>query len=187
MLSLVRRLPTAGLVATVLVCGNAALLVAGVDIATRTWEAGISDGRDIGHRSSGPKLAFVSPSPTDVSKEQDDATRRPMFFASRRPFEPPRPPPPAPPAAAAIPVPKVIVDGVVIGGEIRKAHLRRQNEAEGQWNELGQTVEGWRVAEIDENGIVLERDGRRAAIGLYPDNLRSAVTPAQRLILGQTQ
>jgi hypothetical protein len=107
----------------------------------------------------------------------DDPTLvRPIFFASRKPFEPPPAQAATPPAPAARPPPSdptLIVDGIVLTGKARRAYLRRPAETEGRWQEAGQVIDGWTVAEIDRAGIVLERSGRRFPISLYPADSRA--------------
>jgi hypothetical protein len=100
----------------------------------------------------------------------DPIVMRPVFFASRKPFEPaaPQVQAAAPAAKPPPPPPTLVVDGIVLTAKLRKAHLRRPTDADGQWHEVGQVIEGWTVAEIDGGGVVLESTGRRFPLRLYP-------------------
>jgi hypothetical protein len=102
-----------------------------------------------------------------IADQDDPVLARPIFFASRRPFEPPpevKPPPaPKPPP----PDPVFVVDGIMLTGGARKAHLRKPQESDGRWYEMGQVIDDWKIVQIDAAGIVLEQADRRFAMGLY--------------------
>ena len=105
-----------------------------------------------------------------LASSDDPILMRPIFFASRRPFEraPPQTQAPAPAVKPPLPDPTLVVDGIVLTAKLRKAHLRRPTEADGQWHEAGQVVDGWTISEISGAGVVLETAGRQFPILLYP-------------------
>jgi hypothetical protein len=118
--------------------------------------------------------APIASTGTIPEASNDDPTLlRPIFFASRKPFEPPlqRATPPAPTARPPPSDPALVVDGIVLTGKARRAYLRPPAEADGRWHETGEVIAGWTVAEIDRTGIVLEQADRRFSIQLYPTDL----------------
>src|SRR5262245_44386612 len=100
---------------------------------------------------------------------------RPIFFASRKPFElaAPRATAPPPAVSAPPPDPNLVVDGIVLTGKSRRAHMRRSTEADGRWHEPGQIIDGWTVTDIDASGVVLEQAGRRLPFRMYPTDPRA--------------
>jgi len=120
---------------------------------------------------------FDAPTPTSGQSAEpardDPVLARPIFFATRRPFEPPPAPVAAKPPPPPLADPGLVVDGVILAGGARKAHVRRPPDVDGHWHEAGQVIDGWTIAEIDAAGIVLEQAGRRLAIGLYPTDSRA--------------
>jgi hypothetical protein len=102
-----------------------------------------------------------------AADEDDPVLARPIFFASRRPFEPPQqvdpPPAPRPPP----PDPVFVVDGIMLTGGARKAHLRQPQETDGRWYEIGEVIDDWKIVQIDPAGIVLEQADQRFAMVLY--------------------
>jgi hypothetical protein len=122
-----------------------------------------------------PDAPIASAGKISEASNDDPALVRPIFFASRKPFEPP-PQRATPPAAVARPPPSdpaLVVGGIVLTAKARRAYLRRPAETDGRWHETGQVIDGWTVAEIDRTGIVLEQAGRRLPIPLYPTDLRA--------------
>ena len=97
---------------------------------------------------------------------------RPVFEPSRRPFVPPPPAPAVPPPVAAEqspqPVLDLVVDGILLNGGIRKAHLRKHNEAGGDWQAEGDIIEGWTIAVVADAKVILQRANQRIEIELYP-------------------
>jgi hypothetical protein len=76
---------------------------------------------------------------------------------------PPPPPPPKPPPDD----PRFVVDGILLSGPSRRAHLRQPHELDGRWHEAGQVIDGWRIVAIDATGIVLEQEDKSFAMYLY--------------------
>jgi hypothetical protein len=100
---------------------------------------------------------------------------RPVFFKSREPYvPPPPPPPPAPPPAVIMPPPPVVIDpGLVLGGimiknDVRKAFVFSRAGADGSWTAEGEEFMGWKVRSINGTGAKLEQQGRSIELQLYP-------------------
>ena len=94
---------------------------------------------------------------------------RPLFSPNRRP----PPPPMTAPALAApvappvsLPPPSIALSGVISGGGIGVALIRRPQDAVPIRVALGGQVDGWTVAEIRPRAIVLRRDDRSVVISL---------------------
>ena len=95
---------------------------------------------------------------------------RPVFFKSREPFVlAPPPPPPAP----MLPPPVVIDPGLVLGGvmiknDVRKAYVFSRSNASGAWASEGDDFMGWQIRSINRTGAKLEQKGRSIDLQLYP-------------------
>ena len=92
---------------------------------------------------------------------------RPLFSASRRPPPVPLAPLdvpalPAPPP----PAPNLSLSGVITGGGVGVALLRRPQDTAPIHVALGGAVDGWTVAEIRPRAIVLRRDARSVVVDL---------------------
>jgi hypothetical protein len=156
-----------------LACLNAYL----VRLGWLAWSIDNSiDGPNADARWSAPSLSLPAEAgATPLSPaSHDPILSRPIFYASRRPFEPPAPrETPAQSTSAAPPAdPVFVVDGIVVTTKLRKARIRRPAEPDGQWHEVGGTIDGWAVVAIDNSGVVIEHDGRRLPIALYPNDPR---------------
>jgi len=95
---------------------------------------------------------------------------KPVFFKSRAPYVPP-PPPPAPPKPAAAPPPVdpgLVLGGVVIMDEARKAYIFNKTDSRGAWLSEGESFLGWRVESIDAMTAKLQQAGRSVELELYP-------------------
>lgn len=171
----VEKLPFRIIGAAALMCLNAGLIAFGLISITETAP---TDSVATARPGTAPPLdAPLAQAKKTLEALNDDPTLiRPIFFASRKPFEPPPAQAATPPAPAArLPPsdPALVVDGIVLTRKARRAYLRRPAEAEGRWQEAGQVIDGWTVAEIDRAGIVLEQSGRRFPIQLYPKDPRA--------------
>lgn len=96
---------------------------------------------------------------------------RPVFFKSREPFLPS--PPPPHPAMKAAPVPVAIDPGLVLGGvmikhDIRKAYVFSKANVGGLWISEGSDFMGWELKSINGGGAKLERQGQSIDLQLYP-------------------
>lgn len=96
---------------------------------------------------------------------------RPLFSPSRRP--PPAPPSivqaPAPAALASSP-PTVVLLGVVMDGETARAVVRAGADKRLLRAQMGDDIDGWKVAQIDGRKVVLaSEDGRFATYRLFTE------------------
>ena len=92
---------------------------------------------------------------------------RPLFSSTRRPPPVPLAPLdvsalPAPPP----PAPNLSLSGVITGGGVGVALLRRPQDTAPIHVALGGAVDGWTVAEIRPRAIVLRRDVRSVVVDL---------------------
>jgi hypothetical protein len=169
MLSVVKRVPPAIIGIGVLLCLDAALIAFGWTAAS---EVSLSVDPIAEGSWTSPDLDTLPSSMghARAPEQNDPVLARPIFFPSRKPFEPPPPqavtPPPAAPKTRP-PDPGFVVDGIMLTGGAGKAHLRQPREIDGRWHETGQVIEGWTIVQIDAGGIVLEQADWRVAIRLY--------------------
>lgn len=175
MLLFVKRIPPAIIGIVVLFCLDATLIAFGWIAASEATV--IIDPVAQGSRTS-PNLETPRAATGHArAYEQDDPVlARPIFFPSRKPFEPPPVQAETPPPAAQKPPPPdptFVVDGIMLTGGARKVHLRQPHEIDGQWHETGQVVDGWKIVQIDAAGIALEQADRRLAMHLYPSDSRA--------------
>ena len=96
---------------------------------------------------------------------------RPVFFKSREPFVPA--PPPPPPVLIATPPPTVVDPGLVLGGvmiknDVRKAYVFSKAGTNGAWTGEGDEFMGWKMTSINRTGAKLEQKGRSIDLLLYP-------------------
>jgi hypothetical protein len=100
----------------------------------------------------------------------------PVFFKTREPYVAPPPRPVAPPVPAMLPKPApppivdpgLIVGGVIINGDVRKAYVYGKADSHGSWVSEGETLAGWKVGSIDSAGIKLQQQDRTIELQLYP-------------------
>jgi hypothetical protein len=95
----------------------------------------------------------------------------PVFFKSREPFVPAPPPPPR--VVAAMPPPVVVDPGLVLGGvmiknDIKKAYLFSRAGASSAWTREGDEFMGWQIRSITRTSAKLEQKGRSIDLQLYP-------------------
>jgi hypothetical protein len=96
---------------------------------------------------------------------------RPVFFKSREPFVPT--PPSPPPVLIATPPPTVVDPGLVLGGvmikkDVKKAYVFSRASANGAWTSEGDEFLGWQIRSISKAGAKLEQKGRSIDLQLYP-------------------
>jgi hypothetical protein len=95
---------------------------------------------------------------------------RPLFSPSRRRLPAPPPPvvqAPAPPALPA-PPPDLVLFGVVMDGESARAVVRAGADKRLLRAQIGDEIDGWKVAQIDGRKVVLaSQDGRFATYRLF--------------------
>ena len=95
----------------------------------------------------------------------------PVFFKSREPFVAPAPRPPPAPAPIAVPVvadPGVLLGGVLIIGETKKAYLLRKTTPSGTWVSQGEDVQGWKLQSVEPGSVKLQSGDRAIELQLYP-------------------
>ena len=110
--------------------------------------------------------------PPRVIAEYQQTTQRPLFFSDRRPADrsPPKvvevvvKPPPVPPS----PLEQMQLLGISrgINGQPR-ALVRPSAEGQGVWITVGDTIRGWKVAEISDQNAVLLANGLRGELQLF--------------------
>ncbi|MBI4607414.1 MAG: hypothetical protein HY726_00210 [Candidatus Rokubacteria bacterium] len=95
-----------------------------------------------------------------------------LFSPERRPWTPPPPPPPAkpepPPAPKPEPPPQFVVYGVLIMGTDRIALLKEPKLTAGKVQEivLGAQVGPYRLARVEADRVVLEKDGSSLTVAV---------------------
>lgn len=124
-------------------------------------------------RAPGPAVAtadpaIAKPNPPPTSAELLQTVQRPLFHASRRPIEPPKPKeipkvvePPLPPLQAQL-------IGVSIANPSGpKALVRPAGDKQGTWLHVGEEVRGWRLNEIAVDRVVFVVGERRQVLPLF--------------------
>jgi len=103
---------------------------------------------------------------TAASDTLRETVARPLFSPERRPPAP-EPAPVAAPAASPV---AQTVDLRLVGTMRAAAGWRAllRDPATSDWVGVGGSIGGWRVAEIDAERVVLEGQGRRMELSLYP-------------------
>jgi len=145
---------------------NAALIFTGVWLATRTISSPIISGSP-----ALPEIEDISvPQIGSLDLPTTDVTSRPLFWSSRRPFEPIAEP--VAPEIAPSPTPEVpdqILQGILITGDYRRALFRRPNETEGVWLNEGDSIDGWKISNVFSDHTTLESNDEIVKLELYPD------------------
>lgn len=120
-------------------------------------------------------LTLSAPAANVADRKPIEAYRqilaRPVFFKSREPFVPA--PAPSPQALPAAPPTKVVDPGLVLGGvmienEVRKAYVFSRAGVSGAWTSEGDEFMGWKIRSINGAGAQLEQQGRSIDLQLYP-------------------
>jgi hypothetical protein len=98
---------------------------------------------------------------------------QPLFFKSRQPFvlPPPAPPPAAQPPPAPPPPPAdpgLVLGGVIITPDVRRAYVVSKANALGVWASEGETVMGWTVKSIEPGSAQLLQANRTLRLDMYP-------------------
>jgi hypothetical protein len=96
--------------------------------------------------------------------------RRPLFFKTRAPFVPrPPPPPPKPTPAPVVQAdPGLVLGGVVINRDLRKAYLLSKADPRGAWVSEGDNFMGWKIVSVERTGAKLQQSDRMLELQLYP-------------------
>lgn len=139
-------------------------------------------------RSGNEVIAMADAQDLSVSPRTYKVTatlERPLFVPSRRPYVPPPPPPepapakpapvkapPPPPPPPPAPPPNLMVYGIQMFPEGRRALVAEQGSGQPDWIAEGEAINGWAVAAIHADGVEL-RDGERSQVfDLYPEQGR---------------
>lgn len=96
---------------------------------------------------------------------------RPIFFKSREPWVAP---PPAPPPTVVVPPPVVTDPGLVLGGvvisrDVRRAYLFSRADPRGTWVSEGESFMGWKLQSITNTGTKLQQHNRVIELQLYAE------------------
>jgi hypothetical protein len=118
----------------------------------------------------------------------DELRRRPLFNASRRPVPPPTPAAAAPPPAPAPPAPRpppallqLIVVGVAIEPGRRVVLVRPAPGGAVSMLQEGQTLEGWRLEQIETNAAIFRNGSAEMQVSLpRPEAKRQTADPTVR-------
>jgi general secretion pathway protein N len=100
---------------------------------------------------------------------------RPLFRSSRRPPDPPKPDASAqagvrvPRGAARLPTDLKLVGILKEQGQTQRALIRSGESPTGQWMEVGQEVQGWRLSQIEDASIFFEANGQKQKLSLFPE------------------
>ena len=81
--------------------------------------------------------------------------------------------PPPPPRLQCCLRPVVVDPGLVLGGvmiknDVRKAYVFSRSNASGAWASEGDDFMGWQIRSINRTGAKLEQKGRSIDLQLYP-------------------
>jgi hypothetical protein len=99
---------------------------------------------------------------------------RPLFRSSRRPAEAVEPEiaaqesAPQPQHAAKLPEDIRLVGIMKETGEAGRALIRSGDSPTGQWLEIGQVLEGWRLSRIEAGSVYFETGGEKHKLSLFP-------------------
>lgn len=131
-----------------------------------------------------PAEASVAESQSGLpALDVEEALRRPLFHADRRPFSPsapepkpepvaeiPQPPPAAEPAPPVL-APELRLAGVSLSGQRKRALLGPASSTDVRWYAEGQTIEGWTLTDISGQTVQFTNGGRSVSFKLYPGAL----------------
>ncbi|WP_088343232.1 MULTISPECIES: hypothetical protein [Rhodomicrobium] len=121
-----------------------------------------------------PFPAIDSPAPEAVAArpgQYPQTLARPLFRASRRP---PDATAQAAPAASAQRRVARLPDGIALvgimkeSGRTERALIRSGDSPTGEWVEIGQTLNGWRLSRIEPGSVQFEADGQKQSLSLFP-------------------
>lgn len=100
-----------------------------------------------------------------------DTVNRPLFERSRRPATPPAPPPvapPPPPPPPRGPDPNALeLVGIIAGDQQSVALLKRRASGREVRAQIGETIDGWTIADIEPQRVILRHGGTELALQLF--------------------
>ena len=113
-----------------------------------------------------PAPSILAPAPSRPRAEDVHTSTRPLFVRSRR-----RNPPTVGEIEARSDAggSAVTVMAIVRSGDASRAYLVGGGQA-GEWYSVGQTIEGWTIAEIRASEVALASGARSAKVRLYPQS-----------------
>ena len=129
---------------------------------------------DAGLPSTGGPIDVELSPPSRSVAEFPQTTRRPLFFATRRPVDMSQPmapvvAKPAPEAAALATLEQAQLVGIMRTGKAKaRALIRTGTDGQGVWVGVGDNVRGWQLKEIGDDKAVFEANGQRVQVKLYP-------------------
>ncbi len=120
-----------------------------------------------------PRLARTDSTGTQARQaaSDQDILTHPVFSKSRAPFVPPPPPAPMVPVVAA-PVftdPGLVLGGVVLNGETKRAFLLQKANHIAAWAAEGDDVKGWKLQSITAETATLQKESHVIELRLYPE------------------
>jgi len=120
-----------------------------------------------------PRLARPDSTGTQARQAAaaQDILTHPVFSRSRAPFVPPPPPVPKGPAVAT-PVftdPGLVLGGVMLSGETKRAFLLRKANHLAEWAGEGDEVEGWKLQSVTAETATLQKESHVIELRLYPE------------------
>jgi hypothetical protein len=134
----------------------------------------------VSEETSNAKSAEISRPPVEADYSQ--SLLRPLFNPTRKPFtsasiqETTAEPPPEPPRPVEVPAPSVVdasvfkLKGVLLSEALDSALIVTTEQPNGQWLRTGAELQGWKLAKIKKDQVVLIQNGQTLTLQLYVDN-----------------
>jgi hypothetical protein len=130
------------------------------------------------------KTPVAEPKPTLTAPERglpsakpiaayNQTLAKPVFFKSRAPYVPPPPAPPPSVKPVVTPPPAPVDPGLVLGGVVvaaqaKKAYIFNKVDLRGGWFSEGETILGWKIETIEPAVAKLRQGDRSIELRLYP-------------------
>jgi hypothetical protein len=112
--------------------------------------------------------------PENLTATRAEIKARPLFFKSRRPYQPPAPQTAetAPPTAAtaietAIAAESLTLKGVFLGSPFSRALIVSPANPNGIWVAHGGEIEGWKIEDVAASQVRLAQQQKTAVLTLY--------------------
>ncbi len=166
----------------ILVAGGAAGALATLVWQLLTVPVDVSPLQSVGSTTTPWKIAAgddTEPTTSGTIGDYPQTSRRPLFFADRRPPQPKKEPvakvthKPKPVQKPKPVVVKKLPDGIKLIGIVkgdknsRRALVRLSKSDTGKWIEEGQVLDGWRIVKIDRLSITLATSRQREKLSLF--------------------
>jgi hypothetical protein len=145
-----------------------------VDISPLVVKKDVTGDRNTLSRQENPGLP-------ETREEISETFRRPLFYPSRRPFEPAPPPvevqsaeevmeplPVVEPVAPTLPALRLA--GISLSGSQRRALLGAADGTVVRWYSAGDNIEGWVLSAINKETVTLASGNDNFRLSLYPDS-----------------